>query len=165
MLLVGVAIGWIHIMGAVVAVGGSFFINFVLKKASAHLSPPELGKLNQSVGAAFGPVVWIATVLIILTGVIRAGALGLLSPSVLLGSTYGNLLLAKMVLLAIIIFNTVNITRTGLRLATLATTDGVPDAGLISKGHSRIKALGMTNLALGSIAIVFAVSMRFLGAP
>lgn len=165
MLVAGVAIGWIHIMAVVVVLGGSFFINTVLAGAAKELPPPEAGKLNQAIGKGFGPVAMIASVLILITGVVRAAAMGLLSPSVLLSTQYGNLLSAKIVLFGAIIVNMVLIASTGAMMAGLAAADGAPDEDAMNAGAKRIKTLGATNFILGAIVVAFSVAMRFIGAP
>lgn len=165
MLVAGVAIGWIHIMAVVVVLGGGFFITTVLAGASKELSPPEAGKLNQAIGKGFGPVAMISSVLILITGVVRSAALGLLSPSVLLSTGYGNLLLAKIVLFGIIIVNMALITSTGVMMAGLAAADGASDMEAMSAGAKRIKTLGVTNFVIGTVVVALAVAMRFIGAP
>ena len=173
MLIAGVVIGWFHIMAVVAVLGGSFFINTVLGSVSKNLTPPEAGKLNQGVGEAFGKVAWISTIVILITGVMRAAGLDLFKRSVLIETTYGNLLLVKIVLFAVIIVNMVGITRTGLNMAKMvkanavatATDGGQADPGLMAAAQKRIKTLGTTNLILGLIVVACAVGMRFIGAP
>jgi len=166
-----ITISWFHVMAVIAVLGGSFFINTVLGTASKDLAPSEAGKLNQGIGESFGKVAWASTVIIIITGVMKASGLGLFKRSVLLETTYGNLLLVKIVFLAIIMVNMVGIARTGLNMAKMskematATDGGQQDTESMAAGQKRIKMLGTTNLILGMIAVGCAVSMRVIGAP
>lgn len=65
---------WLHILAAVLAIGGVFCLRFVLSPAIKRL-PPEhsgaTGPLLQSVGRGFKMVVHASVGLLILTGVYR----------------------------------------------------------------------------------------------
>src|SRR3989337_2077930 len=102
MALVAILNGAIHILAAIAVIGGSFFANTVLKKATKDLPPAQQGQINQAVGKNFSIVVWVSIGLLLLTGVARSIVLGLLAPQVLFGTTYGNVLFAKLVLFAVI---------------------------------------------------------------
>ena len=162
--LIVISNAWVHLMAAVLVIGGSFSLNFIVTKKLGILSPPEAGKLSQVVGKTFGQLAWIMSGLLILTGVARMIGLQLFSSQVLLETTYGNILLVKLVLFAIIIINMVLIAGTGMKLEKLGV-DGPPPADQLKAGGMRIKTLGMTNLMLSSIIVALAVSMRVLGAP
>lgn len=76
--------------------------------------------------------------------------------------SYGNLHLEKIVLFAVIIVNTVGITRTGINISNTATaTDGgQPDRESMEAGQGQIKTLGTTNLMPCLIAVARVVAMR-----
>ena len=76
MLFIGVTIGWIHIMAVAIAVGGSYFMNFIIDKAAEEMPPAEGGKLKGTVGPLFGKVASIMTLLIVVTGVGALESLG-----------------------------------------------------------------------------------------
>ncbi|HEB12781.1 MAG TPA: hypothetical protein ENI11_03790 [Actinobacteria bacterium] len=162
--LIVITNAWIHLMAAVLVVGGSFSLNLIVTKKLGALPSAEAGKLSQAVGKAFGSLAWIMMALILLTGLTRMIGLKLFSSYALLETTYGNLLLAKIVLFAIIIINSVLIAGTGMKLEKLGA-DGPPPADQLTAGQARIKTLGMTNLILGAIVVAFAVTMRVIGAP
>ena len=155
---------WVHLMAAALAIGGSFTLNFIVNKKVKGLPAAEAGKLNQAVGKAFGQLIWIMSALILLTGVARMFGLKLFSSSLLLETTYGNLLLAKIVLFLIIIINSVSISSTAMKLEKLGA-QGPPPADLLIAAQIKMKTLGVTNLILASIAVGFAVAMRVIGAP
>ena len=156
---------FLHLFAVVAAVGGSLFIYTVFYRSTKDLAPPQLGQVNQAMGQRFSMLVWISIAIIILTGVLRSVALGLFRPEVLFGTPYGNLLAAKIVLLAVIIGNSVGIARAGIKIANLTSAGGPPPADQIAAAQGRIKTLGLTNLTLGTAATFLAVIMRIIGAP
>lgn len=162
--LIVISNAWVHLMAAVLVIGGSFSLNFIVTKKLGILPPSDAGKLNQVVGKTFGQLAWIMSGLLILTGVARMIGLQLFSSQVLLETTYGNILLVKLVLFAIIIVNMVLLASTGMKLEKLGA-DGPPPADQLKAGQMRIKTLGMTNLILSSIIVALAVSMRVIGVP
>lgn len=159
-----IAIGFIHVLAAVIAVGGGFFINFVLSRATADMPPPEVGKLNGAVGRSFTPVSLTAMILLGVTGLMRALGVKALRPDVLFGTLYGNLLLGKIIILAVIFVIVAMIVRTGAGLAAMAQ-GGPPPADVAAAAQRRISNLGWAAVTLGAIAILFAVALRFIGAP
>ncbi len=165
MLIIGVTIGWIHIMAVAIAIGGSYFMNFIIDKAAKDMPPAEAGKLKGMVGPLFGKVASIMMLLIVVTGVMRASALGLLKPSVLFGTAYGNLLSAKIVIITIITVNIVLLARNGAKVEALVSADGAPDMSSIEVIGKQQKMMSMTNFILAAVAVAFAVAMRFIGAP
>ena len=164
MIIGGVVVGGIHVLAVVVVLGSSFFINMVLSRITPTLAQPEVGKLNAGIGANFTPVVWVTIILIALTGLARAAFLKVLNPEVLFKTVYGNLLVGKIIILAIIIINTILITQTGLSMKAMSK-DGPPPPDAAAAAGARIKMLGTSSMVLGMIAVIFAVAMRFIGAP
>ena len=84
----GIAIDWLHIVGATLWVGG-------LMALAAFL--PALGSKREVV-SRFGRLALIASMLVLLSGVLQ-GALELGSPGAVLATLYGQLLLVKVGLL------------------------------------------------------------------
>ncbi len=165
MQIIGITIGWIHIMATAIAIGGSYVLHFIIDKVADDMDPAEGGKLKGAVGPLFGKIAAIMTLLVIVTGVMRSQGMGLLNPSVLLDTGYGNLLSGKIVIVTIITVNSVLLARNGIRAGALASADGAPDTTTIDAIGKQQKMLGMSNFILASIAVGFAVAMRFIGAP
>ncbi len=88
-----------------------------------------------------------------------------MSPSVLFGTVYGNLLSAKIVIVTIITVNVVLLARNGVKLEALASADGAPDTSSIGAIDKQQKMMSMANFILAAVAVAFAVAMRFIGAP
>lgn len=69
----------LHILGAVIWVGGMFFAHFMLRQAAAPLEPAIRLPLMQRALARFFPWVWVSIALLLLSGggMIKLGAGGL----------------------------------------------------------------------------------------
>ncbi len=165
MLIITTTIGWIHIMAVAVVIGGSYFMNFIIKKVAKDMPVPEGGQLKKKVGPLFGQLAGIMTLLIIVTGVVRSVGMGLFTRSVLIETGYGNLLIAKLIITTIIVLNSVLMTRNGIKLAALTSAEGQPDRDAIGSISKQQDELSMTSLALAAVAVACAVAMRMIGSP
>lgn len=69
----------LHILGAVIWVGGMFFAHFMLRPAAAPLEPAIRLPLMRRALARFFPWVWVSVALLLLSGggMIKLGAGGL----------------------------------------------------------------------------------------
>ena len=68
-----IIIGGIHMMAAVILVGGSFFLDRIIGPPADSSDTPEIKKLMQSAGQRFSVAAWIALILLIGTGFVRMG--------------------------------------------------------------------------------------------
>jgi len=97
-------LSWIHITSAAIWVGGSLFIGAVfapiLKKMS--MSVEERLQLMIKVGRRFNKIAVPALVILIVTGIYQAH-LVLQKSDILYDSSYGNVLIIKMILVAALI--------------------------------------------------------------
>jgi uncharacterized membrane protein len=155
---------WLHIMAAVIWVGGAYFISRVMAPAAAVLAPPEAGKLNQAVSKVWVPTAWVSIALVVLTGLTRVIGLRLYVPDILFGTAYGNVLLLKLLLVAAMIFVAAVITQTGADIAKMAA-GGPPPADRLRAAQGRIMKLAATNIMLGSVVILLSVALRVMGFP
>lgn len=162
--ILGIVNGFIHIMAVALVLGGEFFMMTVVDKATAQIPPPDRGRIKEMVGKGFTMIAWGATVAVIVTGVARSAAMGLFSSEVLLESTYGNLLLLKLALFAVILFNAVRITKTAISMSALAAQTPPPVEEMQAK-EGKIHKWSLTNLVLTSVVVLIAVATRFIGAP
>jgi uncharacterized membrane protein len=60
---------WIHVVAAVVALGGTGFLLFVLLPSAAVLSPEQSAALMKAVQGRFRWVSWSAVLLLIISGI------------------------------------------------------------------------------------------------
>ena len=143
----------LHILASVVWVGGMFFAHFCLRPvAFSQLEPPQRLRLWHGVFARFFPWVWVAIVLLILSGKGLIGAMGGAGavPSYLHAMAGIGYLMA--IIFAVIFF----IPWRQMRKAVAAENWLAAASAL-----GRIRLLVLTNLVLGliNIAMIFVVPM------
>ncbi len=98
---------FLHILSAVVWVGGLLTLALVVVPVARGLPAAERGALLDAVGRRFRMVGWVCLLLLPGTGVVLAGFRGV-TPALLLSgqwlaSQFGQLLLAKLVLVAVMV--------------------------------------------------------------
>lgn len=94
---------WLHLLAAIVWVGGAAFIPLVLVPALRKKTEPKAYlALLSDLGEKFRVVGWVCIILLLATGLYRIGPV-LLRPNDLLATLYGRLLLGKLVLVVIIL--------------------------------------------------------------
>lgn len=165
MVIAVIANAFIHLMASALVVGGEVYMLFVAEPAVKDIPPPEGGRINEALGKGFSIIAWTSAFLILVTGVVRSVGLKLFNADVLFGSAYGNLLVAKIVLFAVIIINAVIITRTAIKISKLAGAGGAPPVEEMQAHGARIRTLSTANLTIATIAILLAVAMRVIGSP
>jgi uncharacterized membrane protein len=98
---------WLHILGAMVWVGGMLFLALVMVPVARRLPPGERAVLLAAIGQRFRLVGWLSLLLILLTGLVISGYRGVTGEAVatgaLLASPWGRLFAAKMGLVAIMV--------------------------------------------------------------
>lgn len=98
---------FVHILSALVWVGGMFFVALVVVPVTRPLAPTQRGALLDAVGRRFRLIGWICIALLIVTGVINAGFRGVTWDSVfsgqVFGSQFGQVLAAKLVMVALML--------------------------------------------------------------
>lgn len=94
---------WLHVTSVIAAIGGVTFIVLVLAPASAAIAPQEAGTLMAAVGGRFRIMVWLAIAGLSVSGIYMAlTQTPLRAWRDLVTTTYGKLLLVKIVLGVII---------------------------------------------------------------
>ena len=98
---------YVHLLSAVVWAGGMFFLALVLIPATRNLPAKERGALVSAVGRRFRTIGWACIALLVATGPLILGLRGMtwqsLAPGAVVGSAFGQVLAAKLVLVAVII--------------------------------------------------------------
>jgi copper resistance protein D len=93
---------FVHIVSAIVWLGGAFFLALVVVPVAKRLPPTERSALVAAVGSRFRVVGWTCLVLLVGTGVVNLGYRGVTWDSIvsgaLLESTFGRLVAAKLAL-------------------------------------------------------------------
>ncbi len=160
-LIGGSIIGFIHVMAAVVVIGGSFFMNFIFNPSVKDLDPSVAGKINQAVGLRFTAIVWISLLLILVTGLIRVFGAGTVTLDTIFTTSYGQILVAKIGLFVVTTVFAVIITANGKKIGELAQKNPMPTKD-INVAEGKIKTYSRLNLNIGIVIILLAVFMRFV---
>lgn len=95
---------YLHILSAIVWIGGMLFVALVVVPATRGLPPPERAALFGAVGRRFRTVGWVCIGLLLVTGIINSVYRGVswnnLFSSELWGSPFGTTLALKLLLVA-----------------------------------------------------------------
>lgn len=107
---------WLHIMAVTTAIGGTFFIGYLLLPALGALPPESQGALVGRIVPVFSRIVWVALPVFLITGIImwfyRAADVGM-APAQFLRTRYTWLLVVKVVLVQVIAITALMLTLPG----------------------------------------------------
>lgn len=163
-LIGGIIIGWLHVMAAVLIVGGSYLINVVVSPLLAkELDPPVAGKISQQIGKRFTTLVWAGLIILLLTGLVRGFGAGQVTVDTLFSTNYGIVLVAKIALFIVAVILAAAITFTSVKVGKLSVTTP-PPMDEIGAAVGRIKTLATINMINAFVIILLAVALRFLAA-
>ncbi len=171
--IVHVVVTWLHLLAAVTLVGAMVYMLFVVMPSlSAIDPPPSRGKFMAATLARYTPIAWTAIAVLVLTGVISTLS-RISSPVALLGTTYGIVLLAKIVVaLVMIALAFIASFVLGPRMAALASRpspaagggpagDPPPAAVLeAARLQGQIMAIAKTNLVLGVLVLLAVAALH-----
>ena len=151
-------LSWIHITSAAIWVGGSLFIGAVfapiLKKMS--MSVEERLQLMIKVGRRFNKIAVPALIILIITGMYQAH-LVLQDSDILYDTSYGNVLIIKMVLVAALIGTyAVHVRVIRKNVEDQIMTNQIPEA--------QLQKLRKKIIILGEITVILSVIILFLAA-
>lgn len=82
------ALVYIHIIGAIIWVGGILFLGFVAVPATRHMPTQERGQLLDALGRRFRVLGYAVLTIIAITGILQAGFQGATVANVLDGSFF-----------------------------------------------------------------------------
>ena len=150
-------LGWSHILGVIVWLGGAIFIDFVLGPSTGKLDMKTAMEIHRVVMRRFTPIVWTSAIIIGVSGVLRAMYTGVLNEEVLSGSRYGLILQSKMVLYTIMFLVGIGIFLSGRSLGRTSSPEEM------KKLVGRIKILSSSNIFFGLLTLLLAVMLRLGG--
>ena len=96
---------WLHLVALTFWLGGIFVNAAVLEPSMGAISPAERGKFMGAFIKRFAPLAWGSVVVVVITGFILADRMGGFVTLVGSGTRYGNLMLIKHILAAVLIAN------------------------------------------------------------
>ncbi len=162
-------IQWLHLIGLVFWAGGVFVNTLVLMPSLQAISPAERGKLMGAFLKRFAPMVWGAIILVAVTGLIRANNIVGISTLLSFDTRYGNILLGKIALVAVMILNGAYLGLVlGPRIASFAPPPGAPQPTGSGEGNrppgppSELLKLQSRMIALNWLQVVLVMVVIFL---
>ena len=157
MLLDGI-IHWLHLMAAVIWVGGMIFTSLILQPVlRSAFPPPQRMQLYREVGNRFRVVQWVCLGILFLTGFQKLWGLRE-SPNVFY-SSFGWLLGLKLFgVVGAVFLSVLHSYVWGPRLAAMAPDPRNPEYALLMK---KLVFWGKTNLLLNILIVFLAVLLRF----
>jgi copper transport protein len=155
----------IHVLASSVWVGGVAFLLLALPAATRELEPPDRTRLLLATLARFSPIALASVVALAITGLVQA-YIDVRRVADLWETTYGLLVLAKMVLLVVLIgFGWVNRDRIIPRLRRLVEGAAAPGSvGVLARRNLRGE-LGVMLVVFGVTAALIAYSPPIDAAP
>jgi uncharacterized membrane protein len=148
---------FLHILAAIVWIGGMIYNTFVLFPSLDSILPLERGKLMGTIAARFTFYGWSSAVILLVTGLIRAPLHFIFNFS----SQYGIFFNLKLLLYILMIAIGVTITfGVAQKLKKLVPEPGKPPSLEFINAQKNLKILGTTNLVLGVLIILCVVIMR-----
>jgi copper transport protein len=155
----------IHVLASSVWVGGVAFLLVALPAATRELEPGERTRLLLATLERFSPIALASVVAIAITGLVQA-YIDVRRVADLFDTTYGLLVLAKMVLLVVLVgFGWVNRDRIIPRLRRLVGDAAAPGSVGVLARRSLRGELGVMLLVLGVTAALIAYAPPIDAAP
>jgi uncharacterized membrane protein len=148
-----------HVMFVVVIMGGGIFNSWILDPAAdKSLSPPEAGKLGSAVGKVWMMTALTSEVVILASGILMLWKVDILN-SDLFHTTYGQLALGKIAVMALWFVTSGVIIASAMKVQKMSSMTPVPNDN-IKASVDRMKLMSKINNLSGVIAILLAVAMR-----
>jgi copper resistance protein D len=158
---------YVHILGAMVWVGGMLFLSLVAVPVARRLPPPERARLLDAIGRRFRVVGWSCVALLIATGIVNSGYRGVtwgsLASGAILDTTFGRLLCLKLLIVAAMLAITALHDLVIGPRSTRALSETSPDAP-ITAGRRTMRWLAVLALLL-ALLVVAVASMLVRGLP
>ncbi len=159
-------IRWVHLVSAIVWIGGQLFILIVLLPILRNALPRnERALLFAQVGRRYAVVSWIALLLLVATGILNGERRGI-EWARLPQSSYGRILLVKLIFVAVVIAITlVHALYFGRRITTIAARvqEMGSDDQMVAEERRRLQiasgVLSGVNLFLNLVIVLLAASL------
>jgi uncharacterized membrane protein len=154
----------IHIISAIIWVGGLLFLALIVVPATRGLPPAERGALISALGRRFRTVGWICIGLLIITGVITSSYRGVTWQAVasgeLLAGQFGRLLAVKVSLVALmVVVSLLHDTVLGPASARALVRAGAPVTREVRRLRRASSWLARASVLLGLLVVALAVAL------
>jgi uncharacterized membrane protein len=148
---------WLHIVAAVIWIGGMLFLSLVAVPVLRQVEPPLLRmNLFRAMARRFRGLVWICIAILVLTGIGNVLFYGNTFP----GSAYMTVLQIKLVLVAILVgLGLLHDFVIGPRAGRALSRDGLPPTETDRFMVTLAPWVGRFNLLLGVVILVLAAAL------
>jgi putative copper export protein len=148
---------WLHILAAVIWIGGMLFLSLVAVPVLRQVDSPVLrSDLFRMMAQRFRRLVWICIAVLILTGIVNMAYYGNTSA----GSPYQKVLSIKLGLVTVLVaLGVAHDALIGPRAARAQSRDGLPPTGTDLLMVQLSPWVGRFNLLLGVIILVLAAAL------
>ncbi|TAK21852.1 MAG: copper resistance protein CopD [Chloroflexota bacterium] len=148
----------LHILAAMVWIGGMLFLALVIVPATRGLPPRERARFFDIVGRRFRFVGWISVGVLIVTGTLNAGLRGItwdvIASGAIVSSSYGQTLLAKLAVVAVMLVVTA---QHDFVVGPASTRAAIEDAPELPRLRRQSSALARAGGILGVLVVALAV--------
>ena len=155
----------IHILAAIIWLGGMFFIAIVMVPALRRLEPPQkrIGVLSAT-ATRFRAISWIAILVLLITGVLNAINHGVTMQKISTGeffsSNFGKILILKLILVfAMLVLSAIHDFILGPRLIELLNSSNPDSSQRLKKNRKYVSWLARINALLGILVVACAVTL------
>ncbi|MDE1826619.1 MAG: CopD family protein [Thaumarchaeota archaeon] len=161
--IVDALIMWAHLVAASIWVGGSIFIGIVFAPLLKTMSDTVEGRLSIMirVGRKFNKIAIPSLIILIITGIYNSSNL-LINPSLILSTTYGQILVIKVILVIILLVTfAIHVRLIRVEIEKKIESKQFSEE-LVQKIRSKIIALGRITVIV-SIAILLMAALLHSG--
>ena len=155
----------IHVLAAIIWLGGMFFIAIVIVPVLRMLEPPQIRiEVLSSTARRFRVVSWIAIIVILVTGVLntvnRGVTLQAISTGELFSTYFGKILALKLTLVfAMLVLSAIHDFILGPRLIELLNSNNPDSFTKLQKNRRCVSWLARINALFGILVVACAVML------
>jgi putative copper resistance protein D len=145
-------INFLHLIAAVIWVGGAIFMNIVLAPSMEDINPGEQGKLMAGVAKRFTILSWLSVIILLITGASKTPA-GMMFDT---ASRFGMFLTIKHVTIILMILAGLTITFiAGPKMKKNAPKPGEMPSQEFMSARKLLSVLSVLNTILGILVVLF----------
>ena len=155
----------IHILAAIIWLGGMFFIAIVMVPVLRRLEPPQKRiEVLSATATRFRAISWIAILVLLITGVLNAINHGVTMQKISTGeffsSNFGKILILKLILVfAMLVLSAIHDFILGPRLIELLNSSNPDSSQRLKKNRKYVSWLARINALLGILVVACAVTL------
>lgn len=155
----------IHILAAIIWLGGMFFIAIVMVPVLRRLEPPQKRiEVLSATATRFRAISWIAILVLLITGVLNAINHGVTMQTISTGeffsSYFGKILILKLILVfAMLVLSAIHDFILGPRLIELLNSSNPDSFTKLQKNRRCVSWLARVNALLGILVVACAVML------